>query len=171
MTHLTNNNYKIYGDFPLTIEANKHKRLEILLDWLRKEKSLLEEAMLKHGAIRFRNFDVSTPEDFEKIARAIAPELKNDYLGTSPRDAVTDYVFHASELPGYFPIPQHCEMSFCANPPEFLFFSAMNPSEKNSGETPICDMRKVWSQMDENIRERFRSVSYTHLTLPTSDLV
>ena len=59
MTHLTNNNYKIYGDFPLTIEANKHKRLEILLDWLRKEKSLLEEAMLKHGAIRFRNFDVS----------------------------------------------------------------------------------------------------------------
>ena len=55
MTHLTNKNYKIYGDLPLTIEANKHKSLEPLLDWLRKEKILLEETMLKHGAIRFRS--------------------------------------------------------------------------------------------------------------------
>ncbi len=84
MTRLTNKNYKIYGDFPLTIEANKHKNLEPLLDWLRKEKSLLEELMLKHGAIRFRNFDVSTPEDFEKIARAIAPELKITIQARSP---------------------------------------------------------------------------------------
>lgn len=155
MTYLTNDNYKIYGDFPLTIEANKNKDLKPLLAWLHQEKKRVAKALLKHGAIRFRHFDINTPEAFEKVARAIAPNLKNDYLGTSPRDAVTDYVFHASELPGYFPIPQHCEMSFCANPPEFLFFSAMNPSEENSGETPICDMREVWRQMDEHVRERF----------------
>ena len=155
MTYLTNDNYKIYGDFPLTIEANKNKTLKLLLAWLHQEKKRVAKALLEHGAIRFRHFDIGTPEAFEQVARAIAPELKNDYLGTSPRDAVTDYVFHASELPGYFPIPQHCEMSFCANPPEFLFFSAMTPSEEHSGETPICDMREVWRQMDRHVRERF----------------
>lgn len=157
MSQLNNQNYKIYGDVPLTIEAQQDRSLDNLIDWLKAQEEQLEKTMLEHGAIRFRNFEITSPEDFEKIARIIAPELKNDYLGTSPRDAVTDYVFHASELPGYFPIPQHCEMSFCANPPKYLFFSAMNPSEENSGETPICDMRKVWQQMDADVKERFKS--------------
>lgn len=151
----SNNHYKIYGELPLTIEATTDKNLNNLLAWLKTNKESIKEKLTQHGALRFRNFEVKSADDFEKVARCISPELKNDYLGTSPRDAVTDYVFHASELPGYFPIPQHCEMSFCANPPKFLFFSAMQPSEENSGETPICDFRKVWQDMDAEVKARF----------------
>ncbi len=149
-------NYKIYGELPLTIEAQENKGLDDLCAWLESEKETVKKAIHKHGALRFMNFDVNSAEDFERIARKVSPELKNDYLGTSPRDAVTEYVFHASELPGYYPIPQHCEMSFCANPPKFLFFSAMQPSEADSGETPLCDFRKVWQSLNPDVRERFK---------------
>ena len=172
---LNNEPYKIYGELPLTIEAVNERSLAGLCLWLDQEHDFITEALLKHGALRFRNFEVSNPDDFETLVRKITPELKNDYLGTSPRDAVTDYVFHASELPGYFPIPQHCEMSFCANPPKHLFFSAMNPSEVNSGETPICDMRKVWQQMNLEVKERFKNKemknvrNYSAPNTPASD--
>jgi len=152
---LNHEKYEIQGELPLTVKANGAGNVTELCKWLDAQKENLRKALQKHGAIRFKGFDVERPQDFEQIARCVAPDLKNDYLGTSPRDAVTDYVFHASELPGFYPIPQHIEMSFCANPPSMLFFSAMQPSEPDSGETPICDFRKVWQEMDPDVKARF----------------
>jgi len=154
-TTLENHNYTISGDLPLTIEAIKDRSVSNLCRWLADSAIAVKATLNKHGALRFRGFDVTAPAALEQIARAITPELKNDYLGTSPRDAVTDYVFHASELPGFYPIPQHCEMSFCAHPPRWLFFSAMIAPAADCGETPLCDFRKVWRDMNPGVRERF----------------
>ncbi len=154
---LEHQRYRITGDLPLTVEAVADSAVDNLCQWLVQSASDVQAALRTHGAIRFRGFAVDSPAAFERVARAISPELKNDYLGTSPRDAVTDYVFHASELPGFYPIPQHCEMSFCAHPPRWLFFSAMTPSAGESGETPLCDFRKVWNDMDPQVRDRFVS--------------
>jgi alpha-ketoglutarate-dependent taurine dioxygenase len=155
MSTLVNANYKLSGDLPLCIEPLTDASVETLCQWLANSAPDVRAALHRHGAIRFRGFDVDAPQALEKIARAISPELKNDYLGTSPRDAVTDYVFHASELPGFYPIPQHCEMSFCAHPPRWLFFSAMTAPAAESGETPLCDFRKVWNDLDPDVRDRF----------------
>ena len=57
--------------------------------------------LLEHGVLLFRGFAVHNGQDGEQVARAIEPALSRDYLGTSPRDAVTDYVFNASERPSY----------------------------------------------------------------------
>ena len=73
--------------------------VDALCAWLRREHTWVQRALAAHGALRFRGFEVAGAEDFEAVCRAIEPELKNDYMGTSPRDAVTDYVFNASELP------------------------------------------------------------------------
>ena len=155
MSTLLNANYKLSGDLPLCIEPLTDTSVETLCQWLTNAAPDVRAALHRHGAIRFRGFDVDAPQALEKIARAISPELKNDYLGTSPRDAVTDYVFHASELPGFYPIPQHCEMSFCAHPPRWLFFSAMTAPAAESGETPLCDFRRVWNDLDPDVRDRF----------------
>lgn len=155
MSTLANSNYKLSGDLPLCIEPITDTSVDNLCQWLADSAPSVRAALHEHGAIRFRGFDVDAPQALEKIARAISPELKNDYLGTSPRDAVTDYVFHASELPGFYPIPQHCEMSFCAHPPRWLFFSAMTAPAADSGETPLCDFRKVWNDLDPDVRDRF----------------
>ena len=128
-----------------------------LVAWLRERPEWVAEKQTAHGALLFRGFDVRDGDDFEAIARAVDPELANEYLGTSPRDAITasGYVFSASELPPFFPIPQHCEMSFTASPPRRVFFCALRPNEGEGGETPLCDFRKVWRDLDPAVRERF----------------
>src|SRR6187401_763595 len=100
------------GTLPLVIEPENDRRAENLTAWLASERESVERKLLEHGALLFRGFDITTPAAFEQIARSIDADLKKDYLGTSPRDALTEFVFSASELPPYYPIPQHCEMTF-----------------------------------------------------------
>ena len=159
--------YEITGDLPLTIsprgDAAGAADLDALCSWLRSRPEQVQEWLTRHGAIRFRGFAVHTPEQFERLARAVDDELANEYLGTSPRDALTDYVFNASELPDFYPIPQHCEMSFCARPPRRVFFCCLVEPAEGGGETPLCDFRKVWSDLDPGLRERFESRGIRHV--------
>lgn len=150
--------YRIDGELPRTLHAGtsaEQRSVERLCDWLRAESARIGGWLRQHGALRFRGFDVQGPAEFEAIARAIDPGLGRHYLGTSPRNAVSDYVFNASELPDFYPIPQHCEMSFCASPPRHLFFCCLVEPAEGSGETPLCDFRRVWQDLDPALRERF----------------
>lgn len=140
---------------PLVVQANGERDPALLAERLRANASWVQDKLIRHGAILFRGFAVRTPDDFERIARAIDDDLKNDYLGTSPRDALTDYVFSASELPPFYPIPQHCEMSFVKEPPRRLFFCCLVEPADGSGETPLCDFRAVWRDLDPQVRRRF----------------
>lgn len=149
--------FQLSGSLPLRVEPNGDSRVAALLDGLRADPADVDARLVEHGAVLLRGFDVAGPGDFEAIARAIAPDLKRDYLGTSPRNAVTDYVFNASELPDYFPIPQHCEMSFCAQPPRRVFFCCLVAPAEGSGETPLCDFRAVWRALDPCVRARFEA--------------
>lgn len=96
---------------PLVIELKKDGDVTRLCQWIHTRERDIHELMTRHGAILVRGFDVDGPGDFERIARAIDDDLKKEYLGTSPRNVLTNYVFSASELPDFYPIPQHCEMT------------------------------------------------------------
>lgn len=140
---------------PLVVEVPEKISKTDLVDWIQENKTELDEALLKHGAILFRGFDIQTAQDFEDVAISVDKDLKNDYLGTSPRNSRSKFVFSASELPGHYPIMQHCEMSFLAKPPRKLFFYC-HVEPEDGGETPICDFRKVIEQMDPEIRREFQ---------------
>jgi alpha-ketoglutarate-dependent taurine dioxygenase len=140
---------------PLRIEAQHDRSVDSLCRWMTANDAWLQEQLVKYGALLLRGFDVAGPPDFERVVRCIDGDLKNNYLGTSPRDALTEYVFSASELPGYYPIPQHCEMSFLANPPRRLFFSCLVEPGAGMGETPLVDFRTVWRDMSPAVRDRF----------------
>lgn len=139
---------------PLVIEPRADRNPAHLAAWLKQESAWVTEKLRSHGAILFRGFDVESAPDFERVARAVDDELKNEYLGTSPRNALTDYVFTASELPPFYPIPQHCEMSFIAEPPRRLFFCCLRAPAGGSGETPLADFRKVLRDVDPAVRRR-----------------
>ena len=142
---------------PLIVEPNGSGRSkEELLAWMQQNKESLQQKFYKHGAILFRGFDIDTPKDFESGALQTDPRLKNDYYGTSPRNIVKDttYIYTASELPGYYPIMQHCEMSYVPQPPISLFFYC-HVQPDYGGETPLCNFRKVYADMDPRIREEF----------------
>lgn len=159
--------YEVGGDLPLTLSPRSDSpeagSVTRLCQALKDEAEWVQAALRAHGALRFRGFDVRDPHDFERVARAVDDDLKRDYLGTSPRDLVTEYVFNASELPDFYPIPQHAEMSFCANPPRRVFFSCMVEPAPGGGETPLCDFRKVWNDLDPGVRERFERKGMRHV--------
>ncbi|MCY1005696.1 TauD/TfdA family dioxygenase [Nannocystis pusilla] len=117
------------------VEPDGDARVDALRAWLDAEKTWLSGQLRSHGAVLLRGFGVRVPVDLEHVARAIEPGLKNEYLGTSPRDALSEYVFSASELPPYYPIPQHCEMSFLRDPPRRLFFACLVAPQGGGGET------------------------------------
>lgn len=126
-----------------------------LAAWIESRRSWMEERLLRHGAILFRGFPIVDPPGFEQVIRGVSPNLKCDYLGTSPRDALTPYVFSASELPPFYPIPQHCEMSFLPDPPARLFFGCLVEPAGPGGETPLVDFGKVYRDLDARVRDRF----------------
>jgi alpha-ketoglutarate-dependent taurine dioxygenase len=142
---------------PLCIEPAGDDDVGHLCAWLRDNAEWVQDRLTAHGAILFRGFPVFDAATFERVARGVDDELKNEYLGTSPRNGLTDYVFTASELPPFFPIPQHCEMSFVAHPPERVFFCCLLAPAANSGETPLVDFRAVWRDLDPDVRQRFES--------------
>ena len=84
---------------PLVIEARGARGADDLVAWLGAQRDLVRDRLLAHGALLLRGFEVFDAPAFERVARAIDPDLKNEYLGTSPRNALTSHVFTASELP------------------------------------------------------------------------
>lgn len=146
-------------ELPLIIEpAKNHGTTSDLLSWINSNRAIFTEKFHKYGGVLFRGFEIDTPKDFESLAVCVDPKLENDYYGTSPRLPVqgTKYVFTASELPGYYPIAQHCEMSYVKHPPVSIFFYChVEPSY--GGESPICNFRKVYADMDPRIRKEFET--------------
>lgn len=149
--------YRLQGELPLAVVADDHSGADDLVAWLRTHEEKVRDDLTTHGAILFRGFDVAEAADFERVARAIDDDLKNEYLGLSPRNSLTDYVFTASEIPSPFPIPQHNEMSFVAKPPRSLFFWCKTPPARGTGETPLVDMRRVYRDLDPAVRDRFEA--------------
>jgi alpha-ketoglutarate-dependent taurine dioxygenase len=144
-------------ELPLVVRPGEDRRPEWLREWLQSEHELVQAKLAQHGAILLRGFAIDDATAFESVARAIAGDLKNDYLGTSPRNALTSHVFSASELPPHYPIPQHCEMSFVADPPKQLFFCALAPNEGPGGETPLVDFERIPIDLDPGVRTRFEA--------------
>ncbi|NUN15871.1 MAG: TauD/TfdA family dioxygenase [Myxococcales bacterium] len=146
---------------PLVITPSRDRSVENLRTFLDSHRKEVQTWIIRHGAILFRGFDVTKPEHFETIARGVDNDLKNEYLGTSPRNALTPYVFSASELPPYYPIPQHCEMSFLPNAPSRVFFSCLIEPKSFGGETPLVDFRRVAQDLSPELRERFAEKGVT----------
>ena len=148
---------------PLLITPeNGNNAKQQLIDWIAANKTTVEEKLTESGAVLFRGFDIRSAQDFEDVARAVDTDLKDDYMGTSPRDKKSDYAFSASELPGHYPIMQHCEMSFLPSAPRRLFFYC-HIEPQYGGETPICDFRKVYQDLDPKIKDEFERKGVKHI--------
>lgn len=142
------------GTLPLCIDAGGARDLALLTAWLGERAAWVRDSLTRHGALLLRGFDVGDAPAFESVARAIAPQLRADYLGT-PGNRFTEHVFPSSDLPGGYPITPHCEMSYLRTPPTRVFFGCLVAPEANSGETSLVDFRRVWRALDPALRGRF----------------
>lgn len=153
---------------PVIYQPNSttQKSKQTLIQWIKTNKRALTDDLKQYGAILFRGFEIISPQDFEEVILNIDSNLKNNYLGTSPRNQVTKYTFTATELPSAYPIMQHAEMSFLDSPPKKLFFYCGKAPGK-FGETPITDLRKVLKEIPTHIREKFEKEKFDILEFIT----
>ena len=93
---------------------------------------------------------------FERVARAVEPGLKNDYLGTSPRNALTGYVFSASELPPLLPDPRALRDELRPAPaaPALLLLPPPvgGPGRRDAASSTSA---RVYRDLDPDVRARF----------------
>lgn len=125
-----------------------------LATWARNSADFIETNLSKYGAILFRNFDVSSPEEFEQFIRSVSGDLVEYQERSSPRSQVSGRVYTSTDYPANHSIFVHNENSYQhAWPLRIFFFCAMTASQ--GGETPIASCREVLSRINPKIVEKF----------------
>lgn len=125
-----------------------------LSQWAGNNREYLQEELLKHGAILFRNFSVDTPDKFEAFACAVARdgELFDEY-GDLPRENPGAKVYGSTPYPSDKSILFHNESSHTHRwPMKQLFYCVKNAEV--GGTTPILDCRQAYQTIDEAIVKR-----------------
>lgn len=151
---------------PASEDASKPGFLQ---EWIPENRERLAEDLRIFGALLFRGFCIPDSSTFEQIALALDARLAQQYPGTSTRSRVAGRVFTATDLPSYYPIPQHAEMSYMPTPPrKVFFFCQVAPGE--GGETPLSDLRKVWSDLSGPLREKVERRGIKHIRVHGSPL-
>jgi alpha-ketoglutarate-dependent taurine dioxygenase len=116
----------------------------------------------KYGAILFRGFALSTPDDFRAAAALSFENGLRSYIGgVSPRGQVMSGVYESTRFPAHLRIPQHNEMAYLPDPPrELAFFCEIEP--QHGGETPLADSRVIYDLVPEKIRDVFQKAGISY---------
>jgi|SRR5215213_3132267 len=137
---------------PLVIEPNA-ECIDIAA-WAARNREFVETQLLRHGGILFRGFEITTPEAFEQLCRAVSIELLEYSERSSPRTQVSPNVYTSTDYPAQQSIFLHNENSYQRTFPQKIFFFCLTPAARG-GETPIADCRKVFQRLSPRVRERF----------------
>lgn len=125
-----------------------------LTAWISSNLEYIETNLLKYGGILFRNFSIKKQTDFAQILKSTSVELMDYLEGATPRTEVEDKIYTSTEYPANRSIALHNELSIAATFPLKIWFLCLKPSEQG-GETPICDVRKVFQRLNPKLIERF----------------
>lgn len=107
----------------------------------------LREALLVHGAVLLRGFQLTQAEAFAEVAELVGGPLGSQYEGPSPRKLLSGSVYTASEVPGPMVVAEHAEMSYLPEMPRHLFFWCKTPAAVG-GATTLADGRRVLAELD-----------------------
>jgi len=125
-----------------------------LIAWAKNNSEFLETNLLRYGGILFRGFGIYSTDDFQAFIQASSGQLLEYTYRSTPRKPVSGRVYTSTEYPSDMSIPLHNENSYSRNWAMKLFFLCVTPAEER-GETPIVDSRKMYEQIDAEIRQRF----------------
>lgn len=150
---------------PLVIEpVDPGIKLPGFLRLLSSERDFFNAMLLKHGGLLFRNFPIESALDFTSLIKSLSQEKFINYIGgDSPRKKIHEGVYTSTEAPPSLKIPMHNELSYNKNYPSHIYFYCETPAPEG-GETIICDARKVYQSIKEEVRERFMKKRILYLS-------
>ena len=125
-----------------------------LISWASENPGLIDESLLKHGAILFREFGLSSHAELERFAHITSQGLIDYSEPSSPRTEVAQKIYTSTDYPASQWIELHNEMSYSHNWPAKIYFFCATAAEAG-GETPIAFSRKVLNLLDPKIVSDF----------------
>src|SRR5205823_8517779 len=106
--------------------------------WASSNRAFVEDQLLKHGAILFRNFKVDSLSKFERLAQTLSSGLTSYAERSSPRTKLEGAIYTSTDHPADQYIHLHNEQSYTLNWPMKIWFHCIQPAHKG-GRTPIAD--------------------------------
>lgn len=134
--------------FPLVLACREPPTLDETTAWIGENRHRLCEQAARHGAILFRGFPLTGPEDFDRFVAAfdLPNFLYEESLSNAVRVVKTPRVFTANEAPPTVTIFLHHEMAQTPIYPGKLFFFCEQPAE-SGGATPLCRSDVLWNRL------------------------
>lgn len=130
--------------------------------WARDHRGEIDEHLRHHGAILFRGFAPLTVAAFEEFVQATSSSLMDYSERSSPRSLVEGKVFTSTDYPSQYEIFLHNENSYAHIwPLKIYFYCAIPPSE--GGETPLADVRRVYTRLRPETREKFERLNILYV--------
>lgn len=142
-----------------------------IFEWVKENKELLEEYLIKYDGVLLRNFGIYSVSEFNKAVQIICPTLLDYVYCSTPRTRLGGKIYTATEYPADRTIPLHNENSYTKSwPHKIFFFSVIVASE--GGETPIASSRNIYKRIDKSIKEKFetKGIMYVRNYTPGVDL-
>ena len=121
--------------------------------WAKAHADLIEQELLRRGALLFRGFPLGETGAFERFASVLSRDLFNEN-GEHPRESISGNVYTPVSYPSESQLLWHNENSFNHRWPRKIMFCCAQPAAQG-GETPIVDSRKVYERLDPEIRRTF----------------
>ncbi|CPV55682.1 peptide synthase [Mycobacteroides abscessus subsp. abscessus] len=120
-----------------------------LAAWAARHAGQLTQWLHEYGAIMFRGFGV-TEDSFGPTVTALCGERLAYTERSSPRTAVGDRIYTATDHPSDQRIALHNENSYQQQFPALLaFFCAVAPA--GGGATPLADTRQILARLDPEV--------------------
>jgi hypothetical protein len=106
------------------------------------------------GAVLFRGFDVSEPEQFREIVIDLCGEPWTYTEGSSERRQLGEAVYTSTEYPPQYAISLHNELSYTNRWPSRLCFCCpVAPAV--GGQTPLSDSRRILGSLPRDLVAEF----------------
>ena len=152
--------------FPLVIEATDADLDAVA--WATSQRDFVEQHLRTHAGILFRNFGLTTPQEFEAFAEAIQPGLYGNY-GDLPKKEGGRNTYRSTPYPERQMILYHNESSHLERWPRKQLFFCEFPSPVG-GATPIVDCREMLRQLPSDVVEEFERKGLLYVRTFTRNL-
>jgi alpha-ketoglutarate-dependent taurine dioxygenase len=130
--------------------------------WAEHQRDFIQAQLTQHGALLFRNFNLTTAEEFRLFVQAISGELIEYEERSSPRSKVGRNVYTSTDYPAEQSIFPHNEHSYSMTFPLRLYFFCLTPAQQG-GETPLVNCRRVLERISQPTREKFRQYGWMYV--------
>src|SRR5438477_2884431 len=122
--------------------------------WARENRGFIEDNLLTHGGILFRDFEVESQSRFERFLDSVCSQPMIYMEAATPRTKLSEKVYTSTEFPPDQFIALHNESSYVSIFPMKIWFFCLTAPEQG-GETPISDVRRVFQWIPREIKEKF----------------